>query len=546
MDDKAQKIIALAEAEKNKANNMLDLYQQFADLGYPVESDITTKRIQGEDKSLLIRDPTAMFALDKATSHFIGAWIPREKFFFGLKPANPVIAQKDNVKRYCARVVEIAHDYIFASNYMKQLHNTIKADIGFGTGCSYCDWSNKKQKLIFKDWHVSSYTFKEDEEGLANTVILHYSRTARQLVETYSDPGKEVIEAAEKLENESKVFPVIHIVRPRLRNTYKLIGNSNMPFESVIVNKNEKHTIEEGGFEEFPFAVSRWEQASCEKWGRGRGIAMLSLIKELQQMRKDYMDVTNRMAGHSPYEVVANNVEGEVNMKPDGRTDVLERNSINPLHPMLQGNFTVNKEALEDQRNIIREGFYMDVFSQFANLKGDRRVQLEIELRYKESLRALISPVARIEDEHFTPQLSRVINILIRKGKAPPPPPELRGQRYGIEYMGELAMAIRDMQARGFERAMGLLGNMAPTFPNVVDEINLDRSLPDILLNYGMKVEHLNTPEEKAALRQARAQKQQQEQAMMAAQAASKAIKDTSKKPDEGSPAEAMMAMVGG
>jgi hypothetical protein len=540
-DEKAEQIIREANTEKGKAANFMSLYQQFADLGYPVENQITTKRMPGEDKSLDIRDPTAIFALDKATSNFIGAWIPRERFFFGIKVQDPQRGETHDAKLWCARAVELAHDYLFTcKSYMMQLHNTIKASLGFGTGNSYCEWSDRKMSLVFKDWHVSSYTFKQDEEGVVDNMILQYDRTARQLVDKYSDPGDEVIKAAEKLETESKLFPIIHITRPRYRKTFKLINKLNMPYESVFVNVKEKKIIQEGGFEEFPFAVPRWEQASCEKWGRGRGLAMLSFIKELQQMAKDYMESCNRW-NHPPYEVIKNNVEGEVNLKPDGRTDVYERGSINPVNPTLYGNMPITIEALQEKRKIINEGFYVDIFSQFANLKGDRRTTTEIELRYKETLRQLISPVARMESELFTPQLTRVINVLIRKGRIPAPPPELRGQNYGIEYMGELAMAMRDLQARGFERSIMLIGNMAATFPEVRDEINLGRTMPDILINYGMKVEHLNTPEEKLAIRQKREQDLQQQKLAMMAQVASKSYGDVTKAPEAGSPAEQLV-----
>jgi hypothetical protein len=539
-DDIAVQIIATSDVEKAKADNFMSLYQQFADLGYPVENQITSKRTPGEDKSLDIRDPTAIFALDKATSNFIGAWIPRERYFFGIKPQDKERGSTPNAKMWCAKAVEQAHDYLFGSNYMMQKHNTIKSCIGFGTGNSYCEWSDKKQKLVFRDWHVSQYTFKQDEEGMVDTMILRYDRTARQLCDKFDDPGDDVIKAAEKLENESKLFSVIHIVRPRIRKTYKLINKMNMPWESVYVNVKEKKVMQTGGYEEFPFSVPRWEQGSCEKWGRGRGLAMLSFIKELQQMRKDYMEACNRW-NHSPYEVIKNNIEGEVNLKPDGRTDVYERDSVRPISPQLNGNIPITVEALEEQRKIIKEGFYMDVFSQFGDLKGDRRTTIEIELKYKESMRQLISPVSSIENEGFTPELTRVINILIRKGKISPPPPELRGQNYGIEYMGELAMAMRDLQARGFERGMTMVTNMAAVFPEVRDEINLGRAMPDILVNYGMKSEHLNTEDEKAELKQKRAQEEAQMKMAAATQVASDAYHKTKDKPETGSPAGQLM-----
>jgi hypothetical protein len=550
-DEKAQQIIQFATAEKNKSVNIKNQYQQFADLGYPVENQITSKRTYGEDKSLDIRDPTAMFALDKATAGFIGAWIPRERYFFNILINNRAIAERDEVKRWCALAVQIAHDEIFSSesSYMTNLHNTVKAAIGFGTGNNYSDWDRRSQCLTFKDWHVSYYDFKQNEKGIVDTMILQYDMTARQLAMQFDNPGEDVLKAVEKLETESRMFSLIHLVRPRIKRNYMVIDKMNMPFESIFVNVKEKKIIKEGGFEEFPFAVSRWEKASCEKWGRGRGLAMLSFIKELQQMRMDITESRNRR-NRPPYEVVANNVEGEVNLKPDGRTNVTDRNSITPLNSNFNGNPNDEAAQLEEKKALIKEGFYGDLFSKISDLKGDRRVQLHLELLNQETMAQMVSPVARMESEHFTPQISRIIKLLMRNSRnglpvIPPPPPALSGQSFGIEYMGRLAMAMRDMQARGFERGMAVVGQMSQMFPEAADQINLDRALPDLLINYGMKVEHLNTPEEKAAKKQQRAQDLAQQKAAMAAQVAGKAYSDTTGKPEEGSAAEMAMAGMG-
>jgi hypothetical protein len=543
-DERAIYIIKMKDQEKWKAQNMLQLYQDFADLGFPVENQITTKKTPGEDKSLDIRDPTALFALEKATSGFIGAWIPRERYFFGMRVRNRQVAEMDEVRRWIALAVQIAHDEMFDSNFMLQLHNTVKATIGFGTGCLYSEWDWKERCLNFADWHISFYTIKTNAHREVDTVILNYQRTARQLVDEYSDPGDDVVKAAEDIATESKLFSIIRVVRPRINRTYKFIDKTNMPFEDIHVCESEKKVIRESGYPRFPFAVPRWEVGSCEKLGRGRGVMMLSAIKELQQMRKDYMEMCNRY-NRPPYEVVHNNVEGEVNMMPDGRNDVSEKGSINPLNPTLYGSAPITKDALEEQRNIIKEGFYTDIFSQFVSLKGDRRTTTEIELRYKEGLRQLISPVARQEVELFNAILENVIPLLIEWGRIPPPPPQLRGQEYSIEYMGELSMAMKEFQARGFERAMGMMGQIQPVFPAIFDYVDMGRTMPDVLTTYGMKSEHLATAEEIMAKQQKRNQDEQEQKAAMAAQVAGKAYKDTQQKPEEGSPAAELMGAEG-
>lgn len=536
-DERAEQIIRLAERERQKAFNFLNLYQQVADLMYPLENQITSQRTPGEDKSLDVRDPTAIFALDDMVAGLIGTWIPSGRLFFGLRVKNREVAEIDRVKRYLALLTQITHDEMFESNFMLQLHDTVKALCAFGTGNLYSEWSNKFLGLNYKDHHISTYTIKQDSKGRVDTVVLSYELTARQATEEFINPGSDVVKAVESTETESKLFPFIHIVRPRIGRNVVFVDYINMPFESVFVNEKERIVVEEGGFEELPFAVPRWEKSSCEKYGRGRGTALLSAVKELQQMHKDFVECGNRW-NNPTLEVVDNNVEGEVTTSPGGMNRVMEiGKSIGGLQNQMAGNFPITKDMLVFQQEIIREGFYNDIWRQFGQLKGDRRVTLEIEARLREGLRRMVSPVTRMESELFTPVITRSVLTLIRNGRAPYPPPELKGQAFGVEYMGELAMAMRDYQSRAFTRFTNLVAAMDPVFPGAKDIVNVDRALPDIGISFGVKEEHLSTPEEIAATRQARMRREQQQQLMAATQVAGKAYGDPSKKAEEGSPA---------
>jgi hypothetical protein len=114
------------------------------------------------------------------------------------------------------------------------------------------------------------------------------------------------------------------------------------------------------------------------------------------------------------------------------------------------------------------------------------------------------------------------------------------GQSFGIEYMGKLALAAKQYQARGFVQFSQFATNFKDIYPNIEDEINLDRTIPDVALAMGLKVEHLNTPEEKVAIRQERQEKEQAMMQMAQMQAESQAYKNTQKSPEAGSPAERM------
>lgn len=537
---KAEEIISLHNSEETKVMNFRTLCQQVADLMYPSNNDITTIKTPGTDLYQDIRDPTALFALDKATAGYIANWIPKDRLFCGIRMMNRQVAETGEAKRWTAIATQILHDELFASNYMQQLQQSVKSLLAFGPCCSFSEFSPTLRSLNFKNWHISSYVFKENSRGVPDCVSIKFKKTARQLCEEFSNPGPKVVEAASNLKTESKQFEFIHIVRPRIRRNRWLIDSLNMPYESVFVNVDEKIVVEEDGFNEQPYTIARWE-ISTDKFGRGRGMAMLALTKVLQQMQKDLLEMGNRF-NRFPMEVVRDDLENdEVDLSPDAKNYVSKVGSIAPIAQGATGNFPVTMEILTMYQDMIKnEGFYNDIFSQFRALKGDRRVQLELELRNQEGLDQLVASVSNVESEFFTPQLTRSVLLLLRNGRIPPPPSALRGQDFGIEYMGKLAMAAKQYQARGFMQFSQFILNFKDVYPNAIDEINLERTIPDVALAMGMKVEHLNTPEEKQALMDQRAEDEQMMKQMAMAEAQSQAYKNTQKAPEKGSPAEQM------
>jgi hypothetical protein len=201
---------------------------------------------------------------------------------------------------------------------------------------------------------------------------------------------------------------------------------------------------------------------------------------------------------------------------------------------------------IKSKQDIIHRAFFVDVFAPLSNLPGDRRTTTEIIQRVKQAAKKLAGPVYRLQTELFRPLITRTILLLIENGRIPKPPRELQGESFDIEFVGELALAMQDQQARAFQQFAGLVGELLPVFPNAGDLISIDRALPDIALTYGMKAEHLATPEEIDAKRQQRQQDMMQMKAMQAAQVAGSAYKDTSGKAEDGSPAQAVMAGMGG
>ena len=544
-DARAKEIINLRDRELSKQATFRSLWQETADLMFPRENQITNIQMAGVDKSRSIFNTTAVFDSQDMASGLSAAFIPAGQLFFGLKAKNKELNENDRVRRYLSVATEITHDELFESNFMLQFNETLRSLVVFGTGNLYSEWDRKRLGLNFRDWDAAFYQIRENSQGTVDTVILSYPLTARQAKQEFGDnAGEKVLKDAGDEKNEEKIYPFIHIIRPRTDRNPQFADFMNMPFESVFVNEKEKLIVEEGGFEEMPFAVARWMKSSSEIYGRGQGTECLSSVKTLQQWEKDFTECGNKW--NNPPKEVLDHFEGTVRVTPGALNWVKEKGTIRGIEQTALGNFPISKEMLEYKKEEIHRAFYIDVFAPLTGLKGDRRTTVEIYKLFEQAAKKLGMPLYRLMSELLTPNITRNVLILIRNGKIPYPPPELQGRGFGIEYISELALALRNQQANAFQQFAAFVGEMEGVFPGVKDNINEDKAVRRMGRAFGVNEEDLATEEEVAAKRQARAEQLQQQQAAQMAAVAAKGYKDTSQAAEEGSPAaELQGAMTG-
>jgi len=543
----ADEIIEIQEREWSKQSNFRSLWQQTSDLVFPRENQIETIQTAGKDKSVKVYDPTAIFDSQDMASGFLAASIPSGQQFFGLVAKKKELNEIDRVSSYLADATRITHEELFESNFILQLNETLRSLIVFGTGNLYSEWDNKKLGLNFKDWDITFYQFLENNHGLVDTVILKHPMTARQAIQEFGNKaGELVLLAAKETKTANKTFDFIHYVAPREKRNLEFTDTLNMSVESVFVNVKERIIVFEDGFDELPFAVCRWMKSSHEKWGRGQGTESLSAVKTLQQMYKDFVECGNKW--NSPPREILDTFEGMVDVRPNANNYVSVIPSIKAIDDGVKGNFPITKDVLEFQQEIVHRAFYADVFAPLKHLTGDRRNELEIRQRIKEAMKKLNSPVYRVQSELFTPVITRCVLLLLRNGRIPKPPPELQGQRFGIEFIGELALALRNYQAKAFMEWTGIVGEIEAAFPdvNAKDNIDFDSAIRRMGRALGVNEEDMASEEERDATRDARAQQMAAMQAMEAAGAAAEGYQKTSKAAEAGSPAGELMGAIAG
>lgn len=540
MDSLAEELIKLYEREESKAANFRTLYQNTADLMTPRENQITSIQYPGGEKTADLADPTGVMALQEMVSGLSINLFPPGQRFYNVTMSDIRLNKIESVKRTLGIITDVSHEKRANSNFMLQANETLKSICAFGTGNMYSEWV-AGDGLNYRDYDIGQYLIMENSKGRVDTMLLKFPYTARQALQEFGDSaGKEVIEANADAKKQNDIFYFLYVVRPRTDRNPSLSDNLNMPFEALYINIKEKIIVGDGGgYPEFPYTVPRWTKSSNEVFGRGQGTFALPSVRELQTMKKDFIECANKH-NNPPLEALESN-EGPVNVFPGALNWVQQMGSIKAIEQNALGNFVITKDVLEMQQGEVRKMFFNDVFVQLANLKGDRRTTLEIRERLAEGLQRLGPPVGRLQEEWLSPLVIRDILLLLRNGQLPPLPPEMQGQAFKIDFVGRLAMELKSQQAQGFLRWVGYGAEMEGVFPGVTDNVDSDDGYRRLGETLGVNIEDIASQEDVTAKREARQAQLEAKQMLEAAQQAGQAYQGATKAPEKGSPAEVLM-----
>jgi hypothetical protein len=314
-----------------------------------------------------------------------------------------------------------------------------------------------------------------------------------------------------------------------------------MAWRSVYLEDATNIILEESGFKEFPYVVSRYFVASGEVYGRGPGMVALPDIKELQQKRQDILKAAQKKL--SPPLLLPNDgfMGQPIRLTPSGINFINSDGNMNEkigVFPVAQ-DLGYDEADMEATRNRIGRIFFNDLMI----LAQDKEVTATEFIQVAQEKMQMLGPfLGRLQTERYNPIFDRVFNILWDAGEIPPPPEVLiqNGGNLRVEYISPLAKAQRMSESQSIIQAVGFAGQAAAVDPGVIDVLDLDEAVRHVAENAGMPQKMIRTEDEVAAIRQAKAQQaQQMQQAQMLMQGA-KTLPALAKGPEPGSPMDAL------
>jgi hypothetical protein len=478
-------------------------------------------RTPGEKRTQEILDSTAVVALSRFAAILDSLLTPRNQTWHRLLSQDPALNRIREVRAWFEDVTRLLFQYRYAprANFSSQNQQNFKSLGAFGTGCLFIDALRGGERgLRYRNIHLGEIYFSENHQGLIDKAHRRFPLSIRQANQRWKEKlPKSLQDKLKKSPHEEVWFH--HCVKPRTDVDYSRADYKGMEFASYYVAEEGKVTLEEGGYQTFPYAISRYEQAPGEIYGRSPAMDVLPAMKTLNEEKKTVLKQGHRtvdpvLLAHDDGVLDAfSMLPGKVNfggVSADGRPLV---------HALPVGNIAIGKELMDDERAVINDAFLITIFQILT--ENPQMTATEVMERTREKGILLAPTIGRQQSEYLGPMIDREIDVLAEQKLIPPMPQALiqaRGE-YRTEYDSPLSRIQRAEEAAGLMRTIESTLQVVNVTqnPEPLDWYNWDTIIPELSEINAVPAKWMRSPQ---IVQQIRASRQDQGDTQTAIQAA--------------------------
>jgi hypothetical protein len=486
---------------------------------------------RGEKRTEKMYDSTAALGLERFAAAMESMLTPRNQKWHRLKASDEVLNQDRDTKLWFEQATNILFKARYApkANYSSQQHEVYMALGAFGTGSMFIDFHDDGG-LRYNCVDLREILFDMSHQGSVDTSYRKFTLTARQMQQRV-DAGRwdslpDAVSAVVK-EHPDRKFDIIHCVKPRAEVHSGKKDFRGKPFTSYYVSVEGKQLLSEGGFNTFPYPISRYVTGPGEVYGRSPAMLALPAIKVLNEQKKTMLTQGHRVVNP----VLLSHDDGVLD------TFSLKPGAMNPggvsaegrplVHTLPTGNLAAGQELMDMERQVINDAFLVNLFQILVETPAMTATEVLERAREKG---ALLSPtMGRQQSEMLGPMIERELDVLVQQNMLPPLPPalaEAEGE-FEIEYDSPLSRSQRAEEASGWLRTLEAAIAYANTTQDlgVLDQFNTDIIYPALAEINAVPASWMRGADEVAQIREQRAQAQQMQQMVEAAPAAAGVMK---------------------
>lgn len=362
-----------------------------------------------------------------------------------------------------------------------------------GTGPFFIGMSVEETRLSYQSMLLKDVFIGQNAEGLINRLYRRWRAKAWQINEFFKDDPGPAVKDAMKNDGDNTVFEYVHVVRPRKSGKRGAILSKNRPFTGDWIEVSTSTRVEEGGFNDFPYIVPRWDTTTGEPYGRSPGMIALPDASTLQAMAETILESGQRAA--DPPLLIPNDGMFDVpNTVPGGLVaydvELAKELGTIPIQPLNTGaNLAISRDMQQDSRDQVMNAFFRNVFN--LPLGGPQMTATEVIARKEEFVREVGAVFGRLEADYVAPTVERTFQLLLDVGAFPPVPPSLQGVNVKFTYRNPISQVREEIEAAAIHLTLQEVGEIALIDPKVLDNYNLDfavrskvsaRNLPEGLL----------------------------------------------------------------
>lgn len=499
-------------------------WDEIAQRMYPMHSNLFQSqqglRTEGDKRNKEILDSTAVLALNRFGAILDSLLTPRNQFWHQLKPSDRTLLKDKNTMDWFSQVNTILFEqrYAPATNFASQNQLQYKSLGAYGTGGLLIDSLAGKKGLRYRNVHLGELYLQENHQGIIDAACRYFSLTARQAVQQFGNKCPEIIkEKAEQRPEEKYYF--LHWVVPRSDRDPQRKDFKGMEYASYYIAMEGKTLCAEGGYRTFPYAISRYEQAPQEAYGRSPAMDVLPAVKTLNKQKE--LVLKQGQLATDPVMLVHDDgiMDGAIVESGTFISGAISADGRMLAQPMPVGRIDIGKELMDDERQIINDTFLVTIFQ--ILIETPEMTATEVMERTREKGILLAPTIGRQQSEYLGPMIDRELDILASQDLLPPMPQFLKDAKgeYSVVYDSPITRTQKSEWASGAMRGIEMALNIANTMqdPSYLFNFNFETIIPEVSQIQGMPSTWLNSPEKVAQMKEAL---QKQRQAQMAIDAA--------------------------
>ncbi|MES2667921.1 MAG: portal protein [Pseudomonadota bacterium] len=413
--------------------------------------------------------------------------------------------------------------------------------VALGTGFIVSDEGRGRKRLIDSCISPADAVFAVDADGMADELITERWLTPVQAARFYGIdalPPKLRERAVQGKADQRTRF--IQAMQPNDDFVPGRFDAKGKPFVSSHISEDGMAVVRQGGTYEQSFAIPRWDVDGSNPWGRGLGYLNLASGRKLQAQARDNLTAGALMAKPPIGTVGTKAMRDGAKIAPGQFLHgAISHTGQKLMQPIMVNNglpitADMERQAIEEVEN----GWH----AQLLTLVGRTGLgNLEVIEREEERLRLQAPYLGRMQSEGLTMVAERRFGLMFRAGQFPPPPRSMQGQPLEIRYTSVAALAQKASDGVATARLLQDTYALAGAQPTpeaameVWDNIDKDNAMAVLAEARGAPARVTRSPDDREAIRAARAQQMQIQQAMAMAEQAAGIGKDmAAMQPEQG------------